>query len=68
MDIDNQLQKRCKKKYFQGPHDRFIRDPEFRNRMIEKNGDEELCRKWDDLADEDHIHHLKPTRILSLQE
>ena len=44
--------------YFQGIHDRFIRDPEFRNRMIENNRDEELCRKWDALADEDHTHHL----------
>ena len=29
----NQLKKKCKKKYFQGIHDRLIRDPEFRNRM-----------------------------------
>ena len=56
----NQLKKKCKKKYFQGIHDRFIRDPEFRNRMIENNRDEELCRKWDALADEDHTHHLTP--------
>ena len=35
-------------------------DPEFRNRMIENNRDEELCRKWDALADEDHTHHLTP--------
>ena len=39
----NQLKKRCKKKYFQGIHDRFIRDPEFRSRMIENHRDEELC-------------------------
>ena len=26
--------------------------------MIENNRDEELCRKWDALADEDHTHHL----------
>ena len=45
-------------KYFQGIHDRFIRDPEFRNRMIENHRDEELCRRWDALADEDHTHHL----------
>ena len=32
----NQLKKKCKKKYFQGIHDRFIRDPEFRNRTNEK--------------------------------
>ena len=56
--LANQLKKKCKKKYFQGIRDRFIRDPEFRNRMIENNRDEELCRKWDALADEDHTHHL----------
>ena len=56
----NQLKKKCKKKYFQGIHDRFIRDPEFRNRLIKNNRDEELCRKWDALADEDHTHHLTP--------
>ena len=54
----NQMKKRCKKKFFQGIHDRFIRDPEFRNRMIENHRDEELCRRWDALADEDHTHHL----------
>ena len=52
------MKKRCKKKYFQGIHDRFIRDPEFRSRMIENHRDEELCRRWDALADEDHTHHL----------
>ena len=46
----NQLKKRCKKMYFQGNHDRFIRDPEFRNRMIENHRDEEFCRQWDALA------------------
>ena len=50
----NQLKKRCRKKCFQGIHDRFIRDPEFRNRIIENHRDEELCRRWDALADEDH--------------
>ena len=54
----NQLKKKCKNKFFQGIHDRFIRDPEFRIRMIENNRDEELCRTWDALADEDHTHHL----------
>ena len=45
----DQLKKRCKKEYFQRIHDRFIRDPGFRNRMIENLRDEELCRKWDAL-------------------
>ena len=54
----NQLKKRCKQKYFQGIDDRFIRDQEFRNGMIENHRDEDLCRRWDALADEDHAHHL----------
>ena len=30
----------------------------FRIRMIENHRDEEVCRRWDALADEDHTHHL----------
>ena len=56
----NQLKKKCKKKFFQGIHDRFIRDETFRNRMIENGRDEDVCRQWDALADEDHTHHLTP--------
>ena len=54
----NQLKKKCKKKKFQGIHDRFLRDHEFRIRMIENHRDEDLCRRWDALADEDHTRHL----------
>ena len=50
----NQLKKKCKKKYFQGIHDRFLRDQEFRTRVIENHRDEDLCRRWDALAGEDH--------------
>ena len=42
---------------FQGIHDRFPQDHEFRVRMIENNRDEEVCRRWDVLADEDHTYH-----------
>ena len=41
----NQLKKKCKKRNFQGIHERFIRDQEFRNRMIENDRDEDLCRR-----------------------
>ena len=63
----NQLKKKCKKKFFQGIHDRFIRDETFRNRMIENGRDEDVCRQWDALADEDHTHHLTMTmqRVIS---
>ena len=56
--LGNQLKKKCKKRQFQGIHDRFLQDQEFRVRMIEHNRDEEVCRRWDALADEDHTHHL----------
>ena len=55
----NQL-KKCKKKFFQGIHDRFMRDETFRNRMIKKWSRRRCCRQWDALADEDHTHHLTP--------
>ena len=56
--LANQLKKKCKKRQFQGIHDRFLRDHEFRIRMIEHHRDEEVCRRWDALADADHTHHL----------
>ena len=32
--------------------------------MIENHRDEDLCRRWDALADEDHTHHLTPQEYL----
>ena len=64
----DQLKKKCKKKFFQGIHDRFIRDETFRNRMIVNGRDEDVCRQRDVLADEDHTHHLTPQEILPLQK
>ena len=37
-----QLKKKCKKRDYQGIHDRFLRDHKFRVRMIEHNRDEEV--------------------------
>ena len=48
----------------EGFHDRFLRDPEFPIRMIENHRDEDLCRRWDALADEDHTHHLTTQEYL----
>ena len=50
----NQLKKKCKKNDFQGIHDRFIRDQEFRNRMIENHRDEDLCRRH--LTAQEYLH------------
>ena len=50
--LANQLKKKRKKKKFQGIHDH-----DFRARMIENNRGEEVCRRWDVLADEDHTYY-----------
>ena len=56
--LANQLKKRCQKRDYQGINDRFLRDHVFRARMIGDNRDEEVCRAWDVLADEDHTYHM----------
>ena len=56
--LANQLKKRCQKRDYQGIHERFLRNHVFRARMIENNRDEEVCRRWDVLADEDHTYHM----------
>ena len=52
------LKKRCIKRDYKGIHDRFLRDHVFRGRMTENSRDEEVCRAWDVLADEDHTYHM----------
>ena len=52
------LKKRCEKRDFKGIHDRFLRDHVFRERMIQHNRDEEVCRAWDVLAEQDHTYHM----------
>ena len=60
--IAHLLKKKCKK-YYLGIHDRFIRDEKFRKNMIDNGRTEEICRHMDDLADEDHTHHLTPEKM-----
>ena len=61
--IANSLQKKCKKKFFLGIHDGFIRDEKFRKNMFDVGRSEELCREMDKLANEDHTHHITPVEI-----
>ena len=35
-----------------------MRDPDFRKAMLEHDRDEEVCIKWDDLAEQDFSHHM----------
>ena len=48
---------------YQGVHDRFVRDDKFRRNMIEIGRTEDLCRRMEDLTDEDHTHHLTPQEV-----
>ena len=61
--IAKSLKKQCKKKLYLGIHDRFIRDEKFRKNMFDNGRTEEICRKMDKLADEDHTHHITPEEI-----
>ena len=61
--IANSLKKKCNKKYYLGIHDRFIRDEKFRKNMLDNGRTEDICRQMDDLADEDHTHHLTQEEI-----
>ena len=54
----HKLKKRCKKRDYKEIHDRFLRDHVFRERMLENNRDEDACRKWDDLAEEDFTYRM----------
>ena len=47
------LKKRCIKRKFTRIHDRFLRDHDFRKCMLEHDRDEDVCLKWDDLAEQD---------------
>ena len=47
------LKKRCIERKFTGIHDRFLRDHDFRESMLEHDLDEDVCRKWSDLAEHD---------------
>ena len=52
------LKKRCIKKGYQGIHDRFLIDSEFRASQLEHGRDEEVCAKMDKLADKNFSHYM----------
>ena len=58
--------KRCCKEidsqgeHFTGIHDRFLRDPVYRESQLAIGWTEQKCNEWDELAQEDHTCHLTP--------
>ena len=56
--LAHDLKKRCIKRKIKGIHDRFLRDPDFRKSMPEHDRDEDVCLKWDDLAEQDFTYQM----------
>ena len=46
------------KREFTRIHDRLMRDHVFLKRMLEHDRDEDVCRKWDDLEEEDFTYRM----------
>ena len=62
------LKKRCLKRQFKGIHDRFLRDHVFRERMIENKRDEDVCRAWDVLAEQDHTYRMSESEYFHYRQ
>ena len=45
-----------------------MRDYVFRERMIENSRDEEFCRAWDVLADEDHTYRMSESEYFHYRQ
>ena len=66
--LAHKLKKRCIKRQFTGAHDRFLRDHVFRERMLENNRDEDVCRAWDVLAEQDHTYHMSESEYFHYRQ
>ena len=56
--IAHNLRKRCIKRHSAGIHDRFLKDPEFRESQLEHDRTEEVCIQMDKIAQKDFTHHM----------
>ena len=56
------------KKNFKGIHDRFLRDHVFRERLIENNRDEDVCRARDVLAEQDHTYRMSESEYFHYKQ
>ena len=66
--LAHNLKKRCIKREFTGIHDRFLRDHVFREQMLQNNRDQDVCRKWDDLAEEDHTYRMSESEYFHYRQ
>ena len=56
--IAHNLRKRCVKRNFEGIHDRFLNDPDFRASQLEIDRTEEICIQMDKDAQKDFTYHM----------
>ena len=56
--IAHNLRKTCIKRNFEGIHDRFLKDPEFRESQLEHDRTEEVCIQMDKDAQKDFTNHM----------
>ena len=56
--IAHNLKKRFIKRNFEGIHDRFLKDPEFRESQLEHDRTEEVCIQMDKDAQKDFTYHM----------
>ena len=66
--LAHNLKKRCFERKFTGIRDRFLRDHVFRERMLEKNRDEDFCREWDVLAEQDHTYRMSESEYFHYRQ
>ena len=56
--LSNNLRKRCIKRNFEGIHDRFLKDPVFRECQLEHDLSEEVCIQMDKYAQKDFTYRM----------
>ena len=66
--LAHNLKKRCIKRHFKEIHDRFLRDPDFRKCMPEHDRDEDVCLKWDDLAEQDFAYRMSESEYFHYRQ
>ena len=56
--IAHNLRKRCIKRNFEGIHDRFLKDPTYRESQPEHDRNEEVCIQMDKIAQKDFTYRM----------
>ena len=66
--IAHNARKRCIKRDYEGIHDRFLRDPVYRDSQLKIGWTEEKCIEMDKLAQKDHPYRLSHEEYLRYQK